>query len=534
MSRIFLLLKRRGPCLSSNLADLLIAETGISADSARKMISRAVQSREISSMKGIFPKRESFVYCSEDFGGDHFWCALTGELIRSGSATGLALSALLARGGIMPVAHFAAASGAPLAMKKKLSAGAIRDILTGTGLCQLVQLPGVGECIALKERREGRYDDVAREVKARLKTEDVFIDALVQWARNLNFFSFDAVRTRSEEATEQPLISVYPFDITAPSYLSPLTTQAETGSRPGFFACDILLGASMTMEQVQPFIAKSKAIRAMKNVGRTLFVFGASHFEPDAFQALKQNGIVPATPENLFGKAVADCLAELNQFLSGLSSHREGDAEKIDSIMQSLKHVRGATAQLRGALFEYLVAETMRPQGGTVSVGRICRDGKGNKAESDVCVSKAYLEVCFIECKGYRPYSEIPHDIIRHWIGSQVPVFFAQGRADEPKADIQLELWTTGRLSAESREALDRFIENNSHRSRYTVRIREAWDVSKAFHETRNKALIDVYEKHFARDPRRDNDGPGVQTARRLAGGVRIPDAETDPDWQTG
>lgn len=531
MIRISLLLKRHGPCLSSTLADLLIAETGMSAESARKNISRAVLSEEISSMKGIFPRRESFVYCREDFGGDHFWCALTGELIRSGSATGLALSALLARGGIMPVAHFAAASGAPLAMKKKLSAGAVRDILTGTGLCQLVQLPSVGECIALKERREDRYDDVAMKVKARLKTEDVFIDALVQWARNLNFFSFDAVRTRSEEAAELPLISVYPFDITAPSYLSPLVSQAETSSRPGFFACDVLLGASLTQEQVQPFIAKSRAIRALKNVGRTLFVFAASRFEPDAFQALKQNGIVPATPENLFGKAVAECLAELNQFLSGLTSHREGDAEKIDSIMESLKHVRGATAQLRGALFEYLVAEAVRLEGGSVRIGRICRDGKGNKADSDVCILKPNIDVCFIECKGYRPYSEIPHDIIRHWIGKQVPVFLAQGRADEPNVKIRLELWTTGRLSAESREALDRFIENNSIHKRYIVRIREAWDVRKAFHDTRNKALIDVYEKHFARDPRSDNAPPVVRTARRLAGGVEIPDAETDPDW---
>lgn len=92
----------------------------ISAENARKVISRAVLSGEISSIKNVFPKRVQFVYLRDSYGSDEFWQILTDKLIESGSALGLALSALLARGGIIPKRDFGAASGSPVAMKKKL------------------------------------------------------------------------------------------------------------------------------------------------------------------------------------------------------------------------------------------------------------------------------------------------------------------------------------------------------------------------------------------------------------------------------
>ena len=71
------LLKREGPCLSSTLADLLIQSKNISAENARKVISRAVLAGEINSIKNVFPKREQFVYIRDSYGSDEFWQVLT-------------------------------------------------------------------------------------------------------------------------------------------------------------------------------------------------------------------------------------------------------------------------------------------------------------------------------------------------------------------------------------------------------------------------------------------------------------------------
>jgi hypothetical protein len=118
MTTLSLLLQKAGPCLSSHLVELLTDANNISPENARKMISRAVQSGDISSIKNLFPKREHFVYRKEAYGSEAFWDSLTDQLIKSGSAVGLAIIALMARGGIVPVGHFGAASGSPLAMKK--------------------------------------------------------------------------------------------------------------------------------------------------------------------------------------------------------------------------------------------------------------------------------------------------------------------------------------------------------------------------------------------------------------------------------
>lgn len=228
------LLKREGPCLSSTLADLLIQSKNISAENARKVISRAVLAGEINSIKNVFPKREQFVYIRDSYGSDEFWQVLTDKLIESGSALGLALSALSGQRRIIPKRDFGAASGSPVAMKKKISFTVVWQRLVKIGLCTEIILPEIGECIALREKDERRYDSVSRQIHARLVTESIFIATMVQWSQNLNLISYNLARTRLDEEGKPPAISNYLFDLTGPSYLSPLVTPGSDVNKPGF------------------------------------------------------------------------------------------------------------------------------------------------------------------------------------------------------------------------------------------------------------------------------------------------------------
>ncbi|EDX0370690.1 hypothetical protein GTL21_001292 [Salmonella enterica] len=512
------LLKREGPCLSSTLADLLIQSKNISAENARKVISRAVLAGEINSIKNVFPKREQFVYIRDSYGSDEFWQVLTDKLIESGSALGLALSALLARGGIIPKRDFGAASGSPVAMKKKISFTVVWQRLVKIGLCTEIILPEIGECIALREKDERRYYSVSRQIHARLVTESIFIATMVQWSQNLNLISYNLARTRLDEEGKPPAISNYLFDLTGPSYLSPLVTPGSDVNKPGFFACDVLLGTKVTLTQVQPFIAKCKSLRSIRNVGKSLFMLAASQFDKDAFHALKKEGVIPATPENLFGEEFAKSLRELNDFLFYYFTNASSNLEKIDSIMVALTNVKGAAAQLQGALFEYLVAEVMKHEG-AVEIGKVFRSADGKKAESDVFIAKGYQEVRFIECKGYKPYSFVKHEDVKHWIGDQVPVFYDAAKKEKPEADIHVEFWTTGKLGLDSQLSLEKFRDNNSVRKRYKIHVLEAHDVKKRFHATRNKNLINVYEKHFAEPFYKEKKLDDLRESYRLAGG---------------
>ncbi|XQK66793.1 hypothetical protein ACOI4A_11385 [Escherichia coli] len=152
-------------------------------------------------------------------------------------------------------------------------------------------------------------------------------------------------------------------------------------------------------------------------------------------------------------------------------------------------------------MFEYIVAETVRIDSKDVEVGKICKSLKGETAECDVLSVNGYAKITFIECKGYKPYSTVRHEDVKKWIGKQVPVFFSYAKKEYPNAEINVELWTTGKLCDDSRESLRKFQENNLTNQRYNITVMEPHDVRKRIKATWNDALIRVFEKHFLSYP---------------------------------
>ena len=165
--------------------------------------------------------------------------------------------------------------------------------------------------------------------------------------------------------------------------------------------------------------------------------------------------------------------------------------------MSKLSRIEGATTQLQGDLFEYIVAEAVRGDNGFIDIGRLCKNEDGKSADCDVMAIKGRSEITFIECKGYKPYSVVKHEVIKHWIGHQIPVFRKFAKRDYPNADINVELWTTGKFSDETREMLDKYIDSADINKKYNVRILEAHNVRQIIRATRNDSLIRVFEKHF-------------------------------------
>ncbi len=105
-------LRNTGPCLSSVLVEEMLKTQAVNRDTARKQISRAASAGQIHCVDKLFPKRERFIYLKQQYGTGRFWSSLNTALLDTGSAYGLALSCLRARGGsyrsgilLLPAVH---------------------------------------------------------------------------------------------------------------------------------------------------------------------------------------------------------------------------------------------------------------------------------------------------------------------------------------------------------------------------------------------------------------------------------------------
>lgn len=513
-------LRKIGPCLSSVLVEEMLKTQGVNRDTARKQISRAASAGQIHCVDKLFPKRERFIYLKQQYGTGRFWSSLNTALLDTGSAYGLALSCLRARGGILPVRHFPAACGSPVAMKNRLSWKSVLDGLLQYKMVRVVTLPSLGECVALTEKNDNGYQRALHPLKARLLTESVLMKSLSQWVRHNGIISYDTLRTREEIDSDQaPCVANFDFDVTAASYLNPLLQFSRSGEiRPGFFVCDMLLGCKLSLVHLQPFITKCRSINSLRNSPRCLFMFIADEYSEEAFLEMKRTGIIPATTENLFGKEFADALFQLRDLVGSITLSLKNNIAAIDDIMSKLTNIAGVTNQLQGDLFEYIVAETVRIDSKDVEVGKICKSLKGETAECDVLSVNGYAKITFIECKGYKPYSTVRHEDVKKWIGKQVPVFFSYAKKEYPNAEINVELWTTGKLCDDSRESLRKFQENNLTNQRYNITVMEPHDVRKRIKATWNDALIRVFEKHFLSYPEKIVRRKHVPEPVRLAG----------------
>ena len=507
------LLYKLGPCLSSEVVEILASQHGLSKVAARQRVSRA-GGENVKRIRGLFPRREVFIYHKNKFGSDEYWSALVSRLLREGSAVGRALIALRGRGGIMPFSQFEIECGSPIALKKHLSHGTVLDRLRDIGLVSIIEIYGIGKCIALMHS-SGEYGEAAPALNARLLAEHILLDGIRTWARNTGFVSYDKVQIRSEN-DKQPDFSQFSWDLSAPSYVGGLVSlSANNQVMPGFFVADVKLGCSVSVQDIQPFIYKCVTTRSLKRSPRCIQFIVSERFDKEAFIEAKKNGILPVTPESLFGKDVAKSIRLLISVLTEIGN-QVMDLDKLNSIFAGLSKFEGAIANLRGALFEYMIANilqaTDRPN--RIEMNYVTRTFDGQKAESDislVCGSEAR----FIECKGYSPYSQVPDEEVLKWLHDRIPKVrtFCLEQHDWKDKKLVFEFWTTGKLSSEVKNKLDKAIKETK---KYKIRVFEATDVRDQA-KLAGQDIYALFNQHFFDDSHKKSVTKTISKATSLA-----------------
>ncbi|WP_052486031.1 hypothetical protein [Ralstonia solanacearum] len=265
----------------------------------------------------------------------------------------------------------------------------------------------------------------------------------------------------------------------------------------------MLLGTAVTATHLKPFITKCQTLRSLKRVGRCLQIFVSEGYEPEAFKLAKATGVIPATPASLFGEDVAAALTALTDLLSEtfLCPDILG---RLDVVFSRLGKIEGAAINLRGALFEFIVAEVVRRSfvSSDVRMNEIFRDDQGRKAEVDVLVVRRDHSVRFIECRGYKPGGTVPDELVERWLNGRIPLLRTAALAERfwQGHDLVFEFWTTGQLS---HEALAKVAQAQAtvRPGKYTLKLVDGVALKELAKSIGDASLLKTLNEHFFEHP---------------------------------
>lgn len=493
---VYQYLKRNGPSLSSEVVEYLRQFHQLSKSAARQHVSRA--KHEILRLDLSFPRRTKFLFLNDQAGTGLYWSKLEKALLDSNSVYGLALVAISERGGIIPKDHFEIVSGSPIRQQKHLAAQTVLTNLMAAKLLKEVQVDGIGPCVYLG-LHTNHVESLIPAMRGRLLVEDIILRGVKSWMRNLGFVSYNQVSIRN--AGQIPKVSTTAWDMCSPSYLSPLISFKKDSPKPkpGFVVCDILLSQEVSEVALRPFLNKLAALRNLKNVGKQFPFFVANSFTKDAFNKLKSMGISPATISAIFDNETARATKELISLFSAVIEQAVSP-DKIDEIFKSLGKIEGAANRLRGAFFEYIVADAMRSTYSDVRLNKQCQTPVGVKEADVICSNNK--EIKFIEGKGFGFNKKVSLEDVNYWLTQQIPIFknYLLGHPDWKDKQMVFEIWTTSTFDLDAKERLE---SAKSNTGRYRIEFRDVQDVMTLVNNTGNKALIKTFNDHFLSHPLR-------------------------------
>ena len=244
------------------------------------------------------------------------------------------------------------------------------------------------------------------------------------------------------------------FDLCGPCYLRPLARTRKSKTDPGFLVADVLLNNETLDEAaVAPFLRKCATLSHLRKIRPFLPMLIADGFTPEALRACRSRGIIATRPETLFGRDVAEALADLFKTLSNAAAMAAANPDRVENLFTRLSAIEGSAGNLRGALFELLVGHVVRSvEGGSIDIGVLVTNPRtGQKAEIDVRLVKERTVIVY-ECKGYQPSSTIRKDEIEEWLSKRIGIINATQRYEQrfDGCEFRFEYWTCGSFDEEA------------------------------------------------------------------------------------
>lgn len=447
-------------------------------------------------LEGIrFPRNERFLYLPNQYKTDQFWNSLLSAFENTSSVYGLAINSLRARDNIIPVSHFGIVSGSPGRLRGHLGHEVVLKRLIQLGLLEFTNSESLGSCVTFASGTPFDSGE-ARSLRARVVAEQILLEALRDWARKLGLGSYQRVELRSH--SKQPRFGQFDWDLTAPTYLHPFVRFERQQPRPGFFVVDVLLGKDLSVADAAYFINKTKIMRRQRNTRPFMAVFVANYFSREAFKMGREQGLIFSTPDYLFGNGTSAVLKELIQTLRNAAAAAVKNPKIIDELFSKLAKLEGAAMNLRGPLFEMLLAYLLRNDG-SVDVGfQVRHPETGEPAEVDVLV-KGSGAVRACECKGYGTNS-VDKDEVEEWLDKKVPrirkYFLSQDYFKNHA--MKFEFWITGQFTP---RAIDYLRARKQQITKYQLDWKDGAAVREYVHSVKDSYAAKILDEQYFRHP---------------------------------
>jgi hypothetical protein len=491
-------LQREGPSRSSAVAEWLVKEEGISPEAARKRLSGPRIKEPVRAFPvGLLPKKESFLYLQDQRQEDRFWLRFLDAMRESNSVFGLAIDGMLARHGVVTEAEFAVISGASATgVKGQLMANSVAERLQAAGVLARRNYDGV---VYWETRRDALGTPDFPGNRARNLTESVLLDGLREWARKMGMASYNQIYIRGEEK-RKPVRS-YMFDLAGPSYLLPLQNG---GAQPSYFVADVFADTVMTAHHVQYFLRKASTVHGLlrRNGAGLMAALVAGGFTSGALKAGHAAGVILTTPRELFGRRASASIQNLLKTLADVAAYASAESpDRITKLIEDLTEIEGASGNLRGILFELLVAYLARRAAVSIDMGvRATDPDTGKTADIDILSFTNQASDCTaIECKGRRPGGTVALKEVEDWI-KRLPTFTAHLRNQSHlrESKIKFELWTSGTFEPDAKALLER---EKRKRIKHPISWMEGDDVLNLALKGKEKAIANALREHFLRHP---------------------------------
>ena len=489
MDSIVRILNNLGPCRSSNLAESLQKEEGISDSTARQRIFRS--NLVIKFPIQLLPNREKFIYLKKQRQSKDFLLKLHTAMKKTNSVYGMAIDSLSIRGGIVKVSEFSVISGAPVALKKQITTDIVAKNLERAKIIEKFKDNGI-DYYSLKPPFELKSIVQCQSLSS---AEDILLDGIKDWARKLGLASYDKIQIRGDKLPRK--VGQFVWDLTGPSYLLPLKTISSNKPKPGFLVIDVFSKGVLSESNIKYFVRKVQLLQAsIKNI-KLLPILVGEGFDSSALKYGKGKGMMLVSIEILFGRQVAKGISTLIETLNNSAAIAIKNPKKMSEVLKNLSPMEGAMGNLRGICFELISVYLAKKEAESIDHSVKVTDPQTGKTTTDIDVFRVIhkKKVMCIECKGKGPSGIVSIEEVDKWF-KLLPKFkdYVKGQERFKQSKISFELWSTGTFS---KDAIKKLEYEKKKRVKNPIDWKNGENILKMARDMGEQSIVQALKEHY-------------------------------------
>lgn len=340
---------RQNVSSSSHLIEFLQLNS-VSHEAARQVVSRGVSSGILKSVKGINLKAGSKIIYIAGLG---YREGLLKTLLESESVYSDLIRVLIKAGCKVPVNFLKTHSS--LTIKNRVGHVSFENAINALKEANLIiQYEDIrwGSSIEL----HGRPASTDLITDSYLEMESMFFETFVSWVCKTNLTTKSTIEIRANGNV--PEYGGLAWDFKGPSFINGLTEFKADGTPiNGFMVGDFWLQEKLTLKQINYFLKKLDMVRTVKTTFRPIlpfFVF--NDIEPSALKALKAKGVMTVHVGSFFGANFGKSLLGIREALDHISTSVSNNPLETADYFKKLVDLGGVNNNLRGTLFEFIIA----------------------------------------------------------------------------------------------------------------------------------------------------------------------------------